>query len=291
MGAFDISAILGAATPRVRVAAVGAMFIGEGEEPQDALMAKGLCEVIGFEPVPEECARLNARYGPAHRYLPQVVGDGRPRTFHRTNAPMTSSLYPPNERLLRRFSNLAELFVVEGRDEVETARLDDLPEVGDIDLLKIDVQGGELEVFAGASRVLREAMIVHTEVSFVPMYEGQALFGDVDTVLRRAGFLFHRFDGEPHGRAIRPLVSSKGPHAPLSQVLWADAVYVRDFTRLEALPSRKRLALATLLHESYRSYDLCAYVLHVQDKVNGSDFWAPYITRLTGAPPPERLED
>lgn len=291
MGTFDISAILGVATPQIRVAAVGAMFIQEGDEPQDALMAKGLCEVIGFEPVREECDKLNARYGPMHRYLPLVIGDGRPRTFHRTNAPMTSSLYAPNDAVLRRFSQLPEYTQVVARSTVETTRLDDVPEIGDIDLIKIDVQGAELDVFRGAARALRDAVVVHTEVAFVPLYENQPLFGEVDIALREAGFLFHRFDGEPHGRAFRPLVSSKGPVAPISQLLWADAIYTRDFTRLAELSPRKRLALATLLHESYQSYDLSAYALHVQDKVTGSDLWAPYLTRLTGAPPPERLED
>lgn len=292
MGPFDMSQVLAAATPRVRVAAIGAMFLNESlKEPHDGLMQKGLCDVIGFEPVQEQCDLLNALHGPLHRYLPVVVGDGSRRIFHHGNASMTSSIYPPNDKLIRCFHQLPHLMQVVERREVQTFRLDDLPEVGDIDLFKIDVQGAELDVFRGAPRTLGNAVVVHTEVAFVPLYEGQPLFGEVDIALRQAGFLFHRFEGEIQGRSFRPLVPPQGPDGRMSQEMWVDAIYVKDFTRLGELSTRKRLVLAMLLHDVYRSYDLCAYVLHVQDQIDGSDFWAPYLTRLTGSPPPERLED
>jgi FkbM family methyltransferase len=290
MPLFDIASVLGPATPHLRIAAVGALSLGEGTEPYDGLVAKGGATVVGFEPVREECARLNARHGPVHRYLPFALGDGRRRTFYRTAAPENSSLYPPNHGLLRKFQALADLFEVVGTEEIDTVRLDDVAELGDIDFIKIDVQGAELDVLRGGARVLRDAVVVQTEVEFVPMYDGQPLFGDVDVALREAGFLLHRIDS-PRGRAFRPLVPQAGLAAPLSQLLWADFVYVRDFTRLASLPPRKLLALAVLLHEIFDSIDLCALTLHAHDKLTGSAFWSAYLTRLTGTPPPGELEE
>ncbi len=290
MPIFDIKSVLGPATPVVRIAAVGALSLGEGTEPYDDLLAKGLGQVIGFEPNATECARLNARHGPTHRYLPLAVGDGRRRRFHRMVRPENSSLYPPNLPLLRKFQALAELFEVAGVEDIDTVRLDDVPDLGDIDFLKIDVQGAELDVLRGASRVLQNVVAVQAEAEFVPMYEGQPLFGDIDVELRRAGFLLHKTDST-RGRAFRPLMPQGDISAPLSQLLWADFLYTRDFTRLESLSPRKLLALAVVLHEIFYSVDFCAVVLHVHDKLTGSAFWAPYLTQLTGTPPPATLED
>lgn len=52
--------------------------------------------------------------------------------------------------------------------EVETVRLDDVPETASVDLLKIDIQGGELMVFQNAERRLADALVIQTEVEFLP---------------------------------------------------------------------------------------------------------------------------
>lgn len=68
------------------------------------------------------------------------------------------------------------------REKVRVERLDDwvaahrLPKP---DLIKIDVQGFEVEVFKGAVECLRHAKAVLTEVSFREFYHGQCLFHDV----------------------------------------------------------------------------------------------------------------
>ncbi len=74
------------------------------------------------------------------------------------------------------------------------------------DLIKLDVQGFELEVLKGASEVLRTASAVLTEVSFQEFYRGQCLFEDLVTFL--AGHDF-RVLALGHGTALgRPLVQA-----------------------------------------------------------------------------------
>ena len=58
-----------------------------------------------------------------------------------------------------------------------------------VDLLWMDVQGAELLVLRGMGGLLSSVRIIHTEVEFKPMYEGQPLFSEVDTFLREAGFV------------------------------------------------------------------------------------------------------
>ena len=64
------------------------------------------------------------------------------------------------------------------------------------DLLKLDVQGYELQVLEGATDALRAASAVICEVSFVELYEGQCLFVDIVGLLASRGFGVHAFGAE-----------------------------------------------------------------------------------------------
>lgn len=73
--------------------------------------------------------------------------------------------------------------------EVETRMLDELLEgtVRRPALLKIDAQGGELEVLAGAPALLAQVDAAFVECSFVEFYRGQALADEVIQELLRYG--------------------------------------------------------------------------------------------------------
>lgn len=55
-------------------------------------------------------------------------------------------------------------------------------------LLKIDVQGHELSVLEGAAETLAQFGAVRTELSLVPLYEGQALLPEIMARLDEHGF-------------------------------------------------------------------------------------------------------
>jgi len=252
------------------------MAMGEADDIWHPLLQSGLCEsVIGFEPNADECSKLNARSKALHEqagrkcrieFLPHALGDGSRGEFRLCSAPMTSSMLEPNSPLLRRFMQLEEVTSVVQRSEIQTRRLDDLLQElgGRVDFLKLDVQGYELAVLQGAERILRDVLVVHTEVEFVEMYEKQPLFAEVDQFLRRNGFVFHRF-ASIHGRPLKPLHLISNPLQPISQQLWADAVYVRDFWDLEAHSREQLLRIAVILHEVYHSYDAVRHVLAKAD--------------------------
>lgn len=270
---FHLSAVVPSATlPRIRVVDVGAMLLAEAEDIWRPLLHCGCCEsVVGFEPCKEECDRLQTsssnEAGCSFRWLPFALGDGATGQFRLCSAPMTSSMLEPNLPLLRLFTQLEEVTTVVERSEMKTRRLDDLlPELpgSRADFLKLDVQGFELAVLRGATAVLKETLVVHTEVEFVPMYENQPLFAEVDQFLRGLGFVFHRF-ASIHGRPMKPLQLNANPLQPISQQLWADAVYVRDMWNLEGFSSDELLRTALILHEVYHSYDVVLHVLRKYD--------------------------
>lgn len=80
---------------------------------------------------------------------------------------------------------------VQNRIEVEAIRLDRFcadAGVGAIDILWMDVQGAELLVLAGLGDMLERVAFIHMEVEFFEIYKGQALFPEVDRLLRERGF-------------------------------------------------------------------------------------------------------
>lgn len=108
----------------------------------------------------------------------------------------------------------AEWTRVVDREEVEVCTLDRWCQDNDIDpkrvnILKLDVQGAELQALYGARKLLETTKVVYLEVSFVPIYKDIPLFGEIDGFLRECGYRRH---------AIYP---SDQPQN------WADALYVK----------------------------------------------------------------
>jgi FkbM family methyltransferase len=268
--------------PSMTAVDIGAMLLEGQNDPLARLSELGQLQVIGFEPLPAECEKLNALGRPGRRYLPYAIANGERRKFYVTNTGMTSSLLRPNLRFVKLFNNLAELMQVVSTPDIDTVRLDDVSEIREqgCDLLKLDTQGSEAEILAHAGKTLERCLIVQSEVEFVPLYEEQPLFADVDQLLRGRGFMFHRFLGLS-GRTYKPLMVNDDPNRPLSQVLWSDAVYVPDVTRLDRLEPETLLKLAALLHEVYGSFDLCHVVLSTHDKQCGTSYSQRYFELLS----------
>ena len=269
----------GLAVPRVRIVDVGAMMLDAN--PWEALVERGVAEVLGFEPQAAECAKLQAHATGNRRYLPYALGDGGRWPFHHCRAPMTSSVFRPNLELVTRFQNLADLMQVVATGEIETRRLDDIPEAHGADLLKLDVQGFELKILEHAQAVLEQTGLVQAEVCFVELYEHQPLFADVDRHLRARGFMLHTLLGIG-SRAYKPLVLSGDLNRGLNQFLWADAVYVRSLDRWSSLGPEALLRLFLLLHGVYRSADLAYLALQHYDRAGGTRLAAAYLAGLTG---------
>jgi hypothetical protein len=147
-------------------------------------------------------------------------------------------------------------------------------------MLKIDIQGGELMVFQNAPERMSQALLIQTEVEFMPMYLGQPLFTDVDLFLRQRGFMLHRL--EPMvTRDIAPLLFGTDPYEGHSQILWADAIYMRDITRLEALDADQLLRLAVILHDCYKAYDCALYLLREYDRRTSQNYRNIYFAAVT----------
>lgn len=227
----------------------------DGDPPYKQMLADGLCFVTGFEPLEEALLELQQRQGPNEHYLPYALGDGQKHTLNVCHAPGMSSLLEPDPRTLELFGILAPLGAVTRQIPVETRRLDDIQEIEQIDFLKIDIQGSELSVFQGGRSKLSQAVVIQTEVSFVPLYKEQPTLGEIDVELRRQGFIPHCL---AHVKTwpIAPCVVNNNPYQGLNQLLEADFVYMRDLSKPELMSDEQLKHLALIAHHCYRSYDL-----------------------------------
>jgi FkbM family methyltransferase len=123
--------------------------------------------------------------------LPQAAAaTAETRAFHVSRETDSSSLLEITNNYTAAFPGTEEEETV----DVDAAPLDELV-AGDIErpcLLKIDAQGSELEVLAGATRLLSHVDEIFVECSFVEFYRGQPLVDDIVVELHSRGF---RLDG------------------------------------------------------------------------------------------------
>ncbi len=238
--------------------------------------------VIAFEVDKEECDRLNKIAPPGIEFHAQALGRAEEtRDFYVAAAPMCSSLYPPNQEYCDLFHSLGELVRTTKKIKIDTVSLDHFAHsagISNVDFIKIDIQGAELEFFQGGQKTLQNVVAIVTEVEFEPIYVGQPLYEDVTVYLRAEGFSFHKFLGVA-GRALKPIVYNNNVNAP-QQHLWTDAVYVRNLMTLDRLSDEQLFKLA-LLMETYGSFDLTHFALSHIDKRRKSDFAATYLKRAT----------
>lgn len=141
-------------------------------------------QVHAVEPLPQHHEQLIQRGFIVH---PVALSSQRGRArLHVPKFDAAASIRPLTNRCLTEFPQIGDDEAVELDVEVDT--LDELvPDLPPDTLIKIDAQGAELEILQGGRRCIGAAAIVLIEMTFVPLYEGQALFDDVHRELEKAG--------------------------------------------------------------------------------------------------------
>lgn len=193
--------------------------------------------VLGFEPDEAACTELNrSAQGDSlpwaqFKALPIALAERRgPARLHLCSAPTNHSLRPVNRAFAARYR--MEKFTQVGVQSLVTEALDDVL-FGSLateshwgEFIKLDTQGTEHEILAGAKRTLAERTVaLFVEVEFCPIYEGQKLFSDLEIILRESGFTFFGFHSL-HERSRKLL--DKRSYLGRERLLHADAVFFKD---------------------------------------------------------------
>jgi FkbM family methyltransferase len=244
---------------RTRILDVGANPLDEA--PYADLLRAGGCEVVGFEPQAEAFDKLESAKGPQETYLPFAVGDGRERTLHIYRRSGFTSMFAPDTAATAALGAPGWSRIA-GSETIKTVAIDGDDRIGPFDLMKIDIQGGEVDVFKGAARALKQATAVIVELRYFPIYRREPMAGGVDAELRRQGFILHRF----LFTKSRMIANSQAAHLRerrlQDQAIDGDAVYVR---RLERLPDCSDAALKHLCILAAGVFHSHSLVLHVLD--------------------------
>lgn len=166
-------------------------------------------------PVVIEELRLKLGNNPVVQIKQVIAGARRgEEQFHVTSNSCNASVLKPQESMGYYYQNEADpgwsvKEVITLPKETLDELLKDWPEVS---LIKLDVQGYERFVLAGASEVLKRTMAVLIELNFVPHYDNDMLFNKMHELLT-----------ETYGLH---LLNISAPWTRCGQAIFADALYV-----------------------------------------------------------------
>lgn len=251
----------------LRIADVGANPVNVPDYQE--LLQIGACEVWGFEPDSGAFAALKAQAGPNTHFVQRAIGKTGKALFYPHKLTALGSLLKidePSVTVLGRpgwHANQGEGV------EIDLIALDDIPrdELPRPDVLKMDIQGGELDVLESAHGTLSEAVAVIPEVRFAQMYENEPMWAEIDLELRDQGFVLHKMaavKSVPIGNSMRGTMKTEHFR---NQMLDGDAVYVRDLREIDTWTDEQVKQLAIAAAGVFGSYDLViACMDHLVDR-------------------------
>lgn len=204
-----------------------------GVQPLAAPVA-ALTAVLAFEPDAAAAAELRAM--PAAPWQQVAVeatavgGHDGTATLHLFAHGVNHSLLPAAPAFRERYqvASLADRGTVTVRvetlDGILFGRRVDEPYWGE--LLKLDVQGLELDILRSAPRTLAERTVaIVAEVSFLDIYAGQPRFSDLERFLAGQGFTFYGFTSL-QGWSCKYI--DKRRASGRERLCFGDAVFLRD---------------------------------------------------------------
>jgi len=151
-----------------------------------------------FEPFPESFEGLRRRFKGNSLVKPiqfAVSNKSCARKFYVNQDSATNSLLPTVDDV-EYWSNILNVATI----EVPVTTMDAFckqESINEIQILKMDIQGGELMALKGATEKLNQEAIslIYTEAEFVPLYKDQAVFYEICDFLSGYGYtLFDIYD-------------------------------------------------------------------------------------------------
>jgi FkbM family methyltransferase len=172
--------------------------------------------VYAFEPNPAysealgQYAKKDSRFHPYFVALSDCEGNAE---LYITESPGSTSLFAPAKSLKEINPTGAS---VKNLEKVDVVTIDGWVEHNGnlpIQMIKLDIQAGELNALRGATRVIKTStLLVYTEIWFNPAYENSALYSHIDLFFREHGFILYDI--------------FKPKYSPNGVIMWGNAVFV-----------------------------------------------------------------
>ena len=163
--------------------------------------------------------------------------------------PMASSIYEPNRSFIDLFPEPERNDVVD-KLKMPCETVDRVAQQlnTNFDVLKLDVQGAELDVLRGATNSVAHSIAIDIEVEFCELYKDQPLFDQVFSFLRKAGFEFIDFT----------YIYRWSPNAynGLGQATFSDALFMRAPERVADSEDSSMIGKFAIICAVYERGDL-----------------------------------
>lgn len=166
----------------------GGASIGETSQRFSNLFPNA--SIHAFEPFPDFYSLLKKKAKLNDKIIPYPLGLGKNDgdvIFHVNKSSGTNSILASNTKSKEIYG---ELLQVDHQIKILLTRLDDIFDINDnksIDILKLDLQGTELDALIGASQLLDHGKInaILCEVMFVPSYDHQPSWVELVTFIEK----------------------------------------------------------------------------------------------------------
>jgi len=143
--------------------------------------------VILVEPDPEEAELLSKNH--KGDILPYALWSKETElSLNINNEPGTSSVLESNMPFLSQFED-SQRYELKNKIKINTRTIDNLHNSGelvDVDFMKMDIQGAEVETMKGGVNFLKNNLVgLESEVLFTHLYHNQPLFSDIEVFVRQ----------------------------------------------------------------------------------------------------------
>lgn len=245
----------------LRIADVGANPVNVPD--YQPLLDMGGAQVWGFEPEPTAFAALQKQAGAGRHFVQRAVGKTGKGLFYKHKSSGLGSMLKMDEASVS-YLGRPGWFTNQGEGvEIDLIAMDDIPEaeLPKPDLLKMDIQGGELDVLENAHDRLSDAIAIIPEVRFAQMYQNEPMWAEIDLELRDQGFVLHKIVASksiPIGTSLR--TQMKSDHFR-NQMVDGDAVYIRDPRQIADWSEEQIKQLAIAAAGVFASLDLTVFCL------------------------------
>lgn len=192
--------------------------VGANRGDVTALYRQGFpeAEIFAFEPFPQSLEIFKGKHGKDNKIhafqLALAAEEGEKILYVNHNVDTNSLLLSRDTGLSsdKQVKNVSEL-------PVKTVTLDVFCRdkgIGYIDILKMDIQGGEWAALQGASGLLQNGKIglIYSEVYFIEQYKDQPLFHDISKLLHSYGYGLQDIYSPIYGK---------------DNIAWGDAIFTK----------------------------------------------------------------
>jgi FkbM family methyltransferase len=142
-----------------------------------------------FEPINENCIAIEKliREYPNIRLISKAAGSSEGKiTINKARSITSSSIFELNAD--KGSAVFADSLKNEGKENIELTTIDNAVPLRNTAIMKIDVQGFELEVLKGAVRILRNTKVIVLEMNNHDYYKGAPKYYEIDEYLRKNNF-------------------------------------------------------------------------------------------------------